>query len=445
MKLHIARMVAAFWLLVLSLTSLTLAQTPAQAASALPRLVRFGGTVKDLNGKPLTGVVRITFAFYSEKTGGAPLWLETQSVTADSSGHYAVLLGSTKPEGLPADLFTSEQARWVGGQVAGQAEQPRVLLVSAPYALKAGDAETIGGLPPSAFVLAAPIIVPARVPAGGPEGGSAAASGLAASTAEAGVPATSDVTTTGGTVNAIPLFSTSTNIQNSILTQTATTTVSVGGKLNLPATAAATKTEGADSRPIDFVASSFSSSTSAAENQTFQWQAEPAANDTAAPSGTLNLLYGLGTATPTETGLKLSSKGVFTFAAGQTFPGGGSFCIATSGGFGGGGTTFVAPAFAVPAENKCTAWSGFTKTASTVILLTNGAACLSTTGKTLTVSVSSVDPDFLGTTPASDYIQLTRTSSSGVFTGGSDQGEFSGSADQITCTSSLLSLPDVHD
>ena len=30
----------------------------------------------------------------------------------------------------------------------------------------------------------------------------------------------SDVTTTGGTVNKIPLFTTATNIQNSILTQT---------------------------------------------------------------------------------------------------------------------------------------------------------------------------------------------------------------------------------
>ena len=55
-----------------------------------------------------------------------------------------------------SDLFNSGEARWLGVQVDRQAEQPRVLLVSAPYALKAADAETIGGLPPSAFVLAAP-------------------------------------------------------------------------------------------------------------------------------------------------------------------------------------------------------------------------------------------------------------------------------------------------
>ena len=36
----------------------------------------------------------------------------------------------------------------------GEVEQPRVLLVSVPYALKAADADTLGGLPASAFVLA---------------------------------------------------------------------------------------------------------------------------------------------------------------------------------------------------------------------------------------------------------------------------------------------------
>lgn len=256
---------------------------------------------------------------------------------------------------------------------------------------------------------------------------------------------TSGVTTSGGTVNDIPLFTTATNIQNSILSQSGASAINVNGRLNLPTTGTATAGSGFHSRQQWFVASAFNSTSSTAVSQNFVWQAEPAANNTTAPSGTLNLLYGLGTATPTETGLKLSSKGIFTFAPGQTFPGGGPFCIATAGGFGNGGTTFVAPGFTVPAQNKCTTWSGLTKTASTVILNTSGAACLSTTGKTLTVSVSSADPGFLGTSPASDYIQLTRASSAGSFSGGTDQGEFAGSANQVSCTSGLLSLPDIHD
>jgi len=104
--------------LCLSPVQLTLAQTSGEPASALPRLVRFGGTAKDLNGSPLTGVAGITFALYSEQTGGAPLWMETQNVTSDSNGHYTALLGSTKSEGLllrsphskfqPFCLFKSE-------------------------------------------------------------------------------------------------------------------------------------------------------------------------------------------------------------------------------------------------------------------------------------------------------------------------------------------------
>jgi hypothetical protein len=79
-------------------------------------------------------------------------------------------------------------------------------------------------------------------------------------------------------------------------------------------------------------------------------------------------------------------------------------------------------------------------------LNTSGAACLSSTGKTLTLSVSSADPDFFGAGSApSDYIQLTRSSSTGTFTGGTDQGAFAGNANQITCTASLLTLPDSHD
>ncbi len=274
-----------------------------------------------------------------------------------------------------------------------------------------------------------------------------------------------DVTTTGGTADYLPIFSGANTIIDSAVFQTGSgSTAHVGintaapatrldvngnttirGTLTFPALGTATATAGDVSQGLNFVASSFNSTGATAVSQTFRLQAESAANDTTAPSGTLNLLYGLGTAAPTETGLKVSSKGLITFAPGQTFPGGGAFCIATAGGFGSGGTTFVEPGFTVPGENKCTSWSGFTKTASTVILNTSGAACLSSTGKTLTVSVSSADPDYVGTTPQSDYIVLTRTSSTGSFTGGSDQGLSAGSADQVTCTSSVLSLPDTHD
>src|SRR6266436_5318569 len=135
-------------------------QTPQEVVPALPvpRLVKFAGTLKDELGKPRTGVVGVTFAIYKEQEGGAALWLETQNVEFDDQGHYTVLLGATRNEGLPLELFTSGESRWLGVQVQlpGEVEQPRVLLVSVPYALKAADAETLSGLPASAFALAAP-------------------------------------------------------------------------------------------------------------------------------------------------------------------------------------------------------------------------------------------------------------------------------------------------
>jgi len=122
------------------------------------------------------------------------------------------------------------------------------------------------------------------------------------------------------------------------------------------------------------------------------------------------------------------------------------YCIATDGGFGHGGTTFIATGFAVPAEGACAPWAGFTKAESTVVLTTFGTGCLSSDGTTLTVSVSSADPSFLGAgNIGSDYIQLSRKESKGAFTTGTDFGQFGGSAEAVTCTSSLEHLPSSHD
>src|SRR6266481_2587972 len=135
-------------------------QAPREVVPPLPvpRLVKFAGTMKDELGKARTGVVGVTFAIYKEQEGGAALWLETQNVELDEQGRYTVLLGSSKNEGLPLELFTAGEPRWLGVQVnlPKELEQARVLLVSVPYALKAADAETLGGKPLSSFVLATP-------------------------------------------------------------------------------------------------------------------------------------------------------------------------------------------------------------------------------------------------------------------------------------------------
>src|SRR5580692_12427907 len=146
------------WLLfflVCSAVSLCAQQAASAAANAVvPPVVKFSGVLTDVNSKALTGTVGVTFSLYNEAEGGVALWVETQNVSPDKAGHYSVMLGSTS-HGIPAELFASGEARWLGVQAQGQTEQPRTLLMSVPYALKALDAETVGGLPPSAFMKAA--------------------------------------------------------------------------------------------------------------------------------------------------------------------------------------------------------------------------------------------------------------------------------------------------
>ena len=143
----------------ISLT-LFIAQLSAQTAenithaSVVPRYIRFSGIAASSSMPGDSSVAGVRFSLYADQQGGTPLWIETQNITVDAGGHYSVLLGSTSKDGLPADLFASGEARWLGVKIDDQPEQARILLVSVPYALKAGDAETLGGLPLSAFLLA---------------------------------------------------------------------------------------------------------------------------------------------------------------------------------------------------------------------------------------------------------------------------------------------------
>ena len=123
-----------------------------------------------------------------------------------------------------------------------------------------------------------------------------------------------------------------------------------------------------------------------------------------------------------------------------------NLCVAVGGGFGSGGTSFIAPTFKLPAKNKCLAWAGFTKTASTVVAISSGTGCVSSDGKVLTLSITSTDPAFFGPgNSVSDHITLCPTGITGCPVSGQDVGNFGGSAAQQTCSTSLLTLPPTHD
>lgn len=330
-------------LLVSILAGPAFAQNSTQAASAVnqptqnqtsqnqgvPRLVRFSGVVKDADGNVPSGDVLLTFNLYEQQEGGSPLWSENQTVQLTKNGRYSVLLGATQQDGLPRELFTSNQARWIAVQpgLAGVNEQPRVLLAGAPYAIKAGDAETLGGLPASAYMLASSAVVNSQ-------------SQAPTTNAVSNSNSTSASVSGTGTTDFLPLWTNSTTLGNSVLfqsgsgssakvgvnTTTPASTLDIGGgstvrgMLNLPPSGVANKTTGKNSQPLDLSASAFNSSTNGAKNQTFQWMAEPAGNDTSSPSASLNLLFGGNGTTATETGLSIAANGQINFAQGQIFP-----------------------------------------------------------------------------------------------------------------------------
>jgi hypothetical protein len=303
--------------------------------ATVPRLVNFFGRAVDEQGKTIVGAAGISFAIYKDQSEGAPLWMETQNVHADAKGDYSAQLGASKTEGLPLEIFSSTEARWLGVRINGGTEQPRVLLLSVPYALKAADAQTLGGLPPSAFLLAA-------------GSASAATNATEESVTPQALPAgTKPVTTAGGTATALARFDATADIANSQIFDTGTN-VGIGtstpktkldvqgsgtfhGALTLPATGAATQTAGKNSQPLNVTASTFNSGTAKAVNETFRWQVEPRGNNTTNPSGTLNLLFGSGSNVPSETGLLVSNKGFISFAPGQTFPGTGDGTVTSVG------------------------------------------------------------------------------------------------------------------
>src|ERR1022692_455666 len=255
---------------VLTLCSIPISRAQ-QVSPVVPPLVTFSGLLMDANHKPLTGTVGVTFALYSSEQGGSPLWLETQNVKPDNTGQYTVMLGSSTSHGLPAELFASGEARWLGVQAQGQAEQPRVLLMSVPYALKALDAETIGGRPASSFMLA-----PAATKAGTSSG-------------------SPDSTITGsGTADYLPVFTGTSTIGNSKVYQNASGEIGIN-------------------------------TTSPAATLDVKGKGDVRDTLTLFPKSTHPTLKVNGTA------FQVASTGQVTFASGQTFPGTGTVTSVGSG------------------------------------------------------------------------------------------------------------------
>ena len=192
---------------------------PAKTATTpVPRLVRWSSSFRPTNGQPIAPIESVTLSIYQDEKDSTPLWSEIQNVTVDADGHYALLIGSTIPGGVPADLFSTGEPRWLGTQFnrPGEAQQPRILLASVPYALKAADAETLGGLPASAYLLAPSIAAADSITA---VGDGPSPSGEAPRPANFVKPLKAAPAVSAGSTNFLGVFTNSTDLGNSLLFQ----------------------------------------------------------------------------------------------------------------------------------------------------------------------------------------------------------------------------------
>lgn len=118
----------------------------------VPQVFRYAYTVPESqrvnSGASLDATVRI----YSNDLGGSPIWLERFRLVPDTNWRLSIYLGSTTG-GLPPSIFQANAARWISVQIEAYEESPRAALISVPYALKARDADTLGGLPASAYLV----------------------------------------------------------------------------------------------------------------------------------------------------------------------------------------------------------------------------------------------------------------------------------------------------
>jgi hypothetical protein len=310
---------------------------------------------------------QVRLAVYSQPMGGNPLWEESQSAVPDEQGLYRVLMGAEHSQGVPSGFASGTEGRWLGVQIEGEEEQPRVLLASLkPLAISIenGAKAKEGSGPVLYQILFRSNATPGHIPKISPtftltnslisEGNNFVAIGNLSIASDGTitfapgqtfpnsgvqtVTAGNAFITVGGTVSnpTVGLNSASTDARYLQLTGGTLTgllnanggvagttgnfsgALTAGGGALFPATGTATSGAGFNSNTLDLSASAFNGSS--ATNQTFRFVTKPVNNNTVNASGILSLQFG-GGVTPGDTGLSIASNGLITFAPGQIFPG----------------------------------------------------------------------------------------------------------------------------
>jgi hypothetical protein len=122
-----------------------------EAAAPVNPVLSYQGQLLDpfTNAPKSNGIYLMTFAIYDVATGGTPLWAESKNVVVND-GLFSTYLGDIAPLNLP--IFDG-RLLYLGVKIGNDPEAtPRQRLAYTPYALYAGNADTLDGLDSTAFV-----------------------------------------------------------------------------------------------------------------------------------------------------------------------------------------------------------------------------------------------------------------------------------------------------
>jgi hypothetical protein len=138
---------------------MTIFATPGPAA--VPGLINYQGQLNNAAGTPVAdGTYEMRFYLYDAEIDGHQVWNPTlgeEQRVVVIKGIYNVQLGAREP--LSSGIFDQkevwlEMAIYNTGSSTWETLTPRQKVTSVAYALRAGDADTLGGNPPGAFSLA---------------------------------------------------------------------------------------------------------------------------------------------------------------------------------------------------------------------------------------------------------------------------------------------------
>lgn len=126
----------------------------ATAHAAAPQIIPLQGVLTDAGGTPISTAVVVQFYLYPAQTGGSALWTETQTITPQD-GLFVAYLGSQTA--VPLTVFRDNSTLYLAIKVGTDAEMPRILLGTTPYAGFAQYCGSVGTVDVGALPDAVPV------------------------------------------------------------------------------------------------------------------------------------------------------------------------------------------------------------------------------------------------------------------------------------------------